>query len=110
MTSKQLSVIVLAFFAGTNIYSQQVFQGAEATDLCKGSKTVTVNKQSRVPSFVVFNEDSKITSDRIINVLRPTLKMQIADGLRSKNVVQDEIGITHERFTQLYNGIPVEGG
>ncbi len=110
MTTKQLSLIVLAFFAGTNIYSQQIFQGAEANALCKGSKSVTVNKQSRVPSFVIFNEDTKIASDQIINVLRPTLKMQLADGMRSKNVVQDEIGITHERFTQMYNGVPVEGG
>lgn len=90
--------------------AQRVFTGAEATSLCDGSKTVLINDHSRVPSFITFREDSKYVPSVIQDVLRPALKMQIADGMRSKSVVKDEIGFTHERFTQTYNNVRIEGG
>lgn len=103
-------MFALALFASINIYSQQIFQGAEAMKLCAGSKTVTINEQSRVPSFIVFREDTKLVPTLVQDVLRPALKMQLADEMRSKRSNVDELGFTHERFTQMYNNVPVEGG
>jgi len=110
MKKAKLSVFTLAMIAGINMYSQQIFQGAEAMKICGASKSVTINKQSRVPSFIVFREDSKLPVADIQDVLRPVLKMQLADGMRSKGAIADDIGMSHERFTQTYNGVPVDGG
>lgn len=110
MKKSTLSVLAIAMFAGISVSAQHLFNGVEATTLCKGSRSVEVNRQSRVPSFIWFREDSKFPAATIQDVLRPALHMQLADGMRSKLVQKDEIGMTHERFTQTYNSIPVEGG
>lgn len=110
MKKSQISVLAITMLAGISVSAQQQFNGAEATAICKGSKTVEINRQSRVPSFIWFREDSKIASTAIQDVLRPALHMQFADGMRSRLAQKDEIGMTHERFSQTYNDIRVEGG
>lgn len=103
-------MFAIVLMAVTSLSAQQLFIGTEATAMCKGSKSVLINRQSRVPSFITFREDSRIAPSAIQDVLRPALKMQLADGWRSRTVMHDEIGMTHERFSQTYNDIRVEGG
>src|ERR1044072_4385718 len=104
MSYKHISMLAIAMIAGFSISAQQLMQGAEATAICKGSKTVQINRQSRVPSFITFREDSRFAPTQIMDVLRPALKMQLADGMRSRSVMKDGIGFTHERFSQSDNG------
>jgi Zn-dependent metalloprotease len=103
-------VFASVLFVSFNAFAQKSFSGTEAENLCKGSKTVVVNKKSRVPSFIVFREDTRIAHSEAIVTLRTALKMNFADALRSKGPVKDEIGYTHERFAQTYNNIRVEDG
>ena len=110
MKKSQLSVLALSLFAGTTLLAQQQFNGAEANALCNGSKSVQINKQSRVPSFIWFRDDSKIAPTEIQNTLRPALHMQFADGMRTKRVEKDKLGWTHERVNQTYNDVRVESG
>lgn len=110
MTNRHLGLFSLAIIAGISLSAQQVFMGTEATAICKGSKSVLINDQSRVPSFITFREDSKYAPTMIQDVIRPALKMQLADGMQAKSIIRDEIGFTHERFFQTYNDIRVEGG
>lgn len=110
MKTTQLTILAFAMLAGTCVSAQQLLNGSEAAALCKESRAVEINKQSRVPSFIWFRNDSKIAPAGIQDVLRPALHMQLADGLRSRKVEKDEIGMTHERFSQTYNNLRVEGG
>ncbi len=111
MKTTKLSVLAIAIlFAGMNLSAQQQFNGVEATALCQGSKSVQINRQSRVPSFIWFREDSKIVPTEIQDVLRPALHMQFADGMRTKHVEKDLLGYTHERVNQMYSDIRVENG
>jgi Zn-dependent metalloprotease len=110
MKTTKLSVLAISLFAGIAISAQQQFNGAEAAALCQGSKSVQINRQSRVPSFIWFREDSKIQPAAIQDVLRPALHMQLADGMRTRIVQKDEIGMTHQRMSQTYNNIRVENG
>ena len=110
MKKSQISVLAIAMLAGISVFAQQQFNGTEATAICSGSRSVQINKQSRVPSFIWFREDSKIVPTAVQDVLHPALHMQFADGMRSRTVQKDEIGMTHERFSQTYNDIRVEGG
>jgi Zn-dependent metalloprotease len=109
-TTTKVAAITTALFLSVSSYAQQYFTGTEAETYCTGSKTVTINKKSRVPSFIVFREDSRISNNSVLQTLRPALKMNFADGMRSKGPVKDEIGYTHERFAQTYNNIRVESG
>lgn len=109
-TTKLIVLAVATLCAGITLSAQQQFNGTEATAICKGSKSVQINRQSRVPSFIWFREDSKIAPTAIQDVLRPALHMQFADGMRTRLAQKDEIGMTHERFSQTYNDIRVENG
>jgi Zn-dependent metalloprotease len=110
MKTSKLTVLAISLCAVTTGIAQQQFNGVEATKLCKESKAVQINRQSRVPSFIWFREDSKVVPASIQDVLRPALHMQLADGMRTRLVQRDEIGMVHERMTQTYNDIPVESG
>lgn len=110
MKTTKLSVLAVALLAGIAVDAQQQFNGTEATALCKESKSVQINRQSRVPSFIWFRDDSKIAPTDIQDVLRPALHMQFADGMRTKRTEQDRLGFTHERVSQTYNNIRVEDG
>ncbi len=90
--------------------AQNQFTGNEAAKLCPESKLVVINKQSHVPSFIVFNSASQIPASRIQTHLRPVLQMQFADQWQQYRQQKDELGFTHTRFNQLYAGIPVQGG
>lgn len=104
-----LSLAVAALTAGS-VFAQQKFLGNEATAICAGSKMVLINKQSRVPSFIVFQKDSKLPADGIFENLRKPLKMEFADGWQLKHKEKDQLGFTHYRYTQMYSGIRVESG
>jgi Zn-dependent metalloprotease len=110
MKTTKLSVLAISLFAGITLSAQQHFSGAEAAALCKGSKAVNINRQSRVPSFIWFREDSRIEPTAVQDVLRPALHMQFADAMRTKRVETDRLGYMHERVSQTYSDIRVEGG
>ncbi|HLG04237.1 MAG TPA: M4 family metallopeptidase, partial [Bacteroidia bacterium] len=100
----------VCFCLATVLYSQQQFQGAGAEKICPGAKSVTINAQSRVPSFIIFREDVQIPASGIFERLRSPLQMQLADGWQLKRSSKDHLGFSHTRFTQTYAGVPVEGG
>lgn len=104
-----LSLAVAAFTAGS-VCAQQQFTGQAASEICPGSKKVLINKQSRVPSFIVFNSASKIQSGGIFENLRKPLKMEFADGWQLKREDKDQFGFTHSRYNQTYGGVRVESG
>jgi Zn-dependent metalloprotease len=110
MKTTQLSILAITLLAGMTLSAQQQFNGTEATAICKGSKSVQINRQSRVPSFIWFREDCKIVPKDIQEVLRPALHIQFADGMRTKLVDNDRLGYTHTRVNQTYSDIRVENG
>ncbi|MSP69623.1 MAG: T9SS type A sorting domain-containing protein [Bacteroidetes bacterium] len=98
-------------FAQTQgISSMKEFYGNDAAAICPGSKSVMINKQSRVPSFIVMRPDVNISASVIFDVLRGPLKMQVADGWKLKRSEKDNLGFTHYRYDQTYNNIKVEAG
>ncbi len=88
----------------------QEFHGAEASAICPGSKTVLINKQSNVPSFIIFQNDVNIAAANIFETLRSPLKIQLADGWKLKQADKDALGFTHYRYNQTYAGVKVESG
>jgi Zn-dependent metalloprotease len=110
LSAALLSVCTITFAQSQGIASMKEFHGNEANAIFPGSKTVMINKQSRVPSFIIMRPDVVIPASEIFERLRNPLKMQLADGWRLKRSDKDNIGFTHYRFDQTYNNLKVEGG
>ncbi|MDQ3110533.1 MAG: M4 family metallopeptidase [Bacteroidota bacterium] len=110
LSATLLSAGTFAFAQSNVIPSMQEFHGNAAAAIFPGSKTVLINKQSRVPSFIIMRSDANIPSSEIFERLRTPLKMQLADGWNLRRADKDNLGFTHYRYNQAYNTIKVEGG
>jgi bacillolysin len=74
------------------------------------------NEKVSVPLFVKERSAEKFTSSSSSNALNYLKKNQDKTGVKNpdknlkvKNVQKDDLGMTHFRFTQAINGVPVEG-
>jgi len=74
------------------------------------------NEKANVPVFVKEKQAEKFTSSTATNALNYLKQNEKATGVKNadknlkvKNVSKDELGMTHVRFNQTKNGIPVEG-
>ncbi|MCM3719498.1 M4 family metallopeptidase [Fictibacillus phosphorivorans] len=74
------------------------------------------NERASVPFFVKERSAEKFSSSNSSNALNYLKKNQDKTGivnpdkqLKVKNVQKDELGMTHVRFSQAINGIPIEG-
>ncbi len=105
-----LCVSNFSFAQSQGAPSMQEFHGNAADAICKGSKTVLINKQSRVPSFIVFQQGVNIPANAIFETLRQPLKFQLADAWQLKKSEKDNLGFTHYRYQQTYNSVKVESG
>ncbi len=110
MKNLRLFLLVAALCTTGYSFAQQAFYGNPAAAICPGSKTVLINKQSRVPSFIVFRPDANIPVSAIFNKLRMPLKMEMADGWKVVSEKKDEVGFIHHRYQQTFNNVPVEAG
>lgn len=104
------AAVVPAFAQSAGRSAGQEFTGAAAAQICSGSSRVLINAQSRVPSFIVYSKGTSIPASGIFESLRKPLQMQMADGWKLKHAQKDNMGFTHYRYTQTYNGVPVEKG
>ncbi len=105
-----LAASSFAFAQSQGISTMKEFHGNEAAAIFPGSKTVLINKQSRVPSFIVMRPDVTIPSSEIFERLRTPLKMGLNDGWKLRRSDKDKIGFVHYRFDQTYAGVKVEQG
>ncbi|GAB4131864.1 MAG: hypothetical protein Fur0041_02630 [Bacteroidia bacterium] len=101
------SLALTGFFA---LNAQQQFTGAEAAALVPGSKSVLINAQSRVPSFVIMRNDASIKNEESFVLLRHAFKATVADNWQLKRKENDKIGYTHYRYDQFFGNIRVENG
>jgi len=105
----RLALVAVVCWSST-VFAQQQFTGPEAARLCPQSKMVLINKQSRVPSFIVFGRESNIPAAAVIDHLRPVLKLGASDELRLSRTENDQLGFTHHRYQQYFAGVFVKGG
>ena len=70
-----------------------------------------VNRDDGTPSFIKFDTKTKSQlKGEAKKVLSKHLSLKENDDLKSLSVERDKIGFTHEKFSQYYKGVPVEGG
>ena len=70
--------------------------------------TTSATKDRIFPKWVTFNPG--VSAPQLVAVLKNELRWPHACGLEPKGKpVNDELGFSHQRFQQLYNGIPVFG-
>ena len=67
-----------------------------------------INGKNGQPNLIVFNKEASYRMQDVNKVLAEQLKINSSDSfflLKSEN---DQIGFSHQKYQQQYNGIPVE--
>lgn len=68
-----------------------------------------VMDKDSTPSFIIFKETGKrFLHGQEKDVFKKYLKLSGNDELKKEKTEKDELGFTHERYTQQYKGIKVE--
>lgn len=100
-----VSALLLAFSAN----SQSVLYGDNASKLFSGSSEIYFNNPSGVPSFVKLASPFSAQPDNYVKTLIHQLGLGPGVTFEKYREEMDNIGMTHYRYQQLINTIPIEG-
>ncbi|WP_110926282.1 M4 family metallopeptidase [Bacillus massiliglaciei] len=100
------SALMASAIPGSNVFAQPVEKQA----------IQKWNEKASVPLFVKERAAEKFSSSSTSNALKYLEKKEEKTGIKNpgkelkvKKVEKDELGMTHVRFNQSVNGVPVEG-
>lgn len=117
MKKKLIAPVILssALLVGSipvNVFAQPV----NSSEVIIAQSLKEWNEKASVPLFVKERSVEKFSSSSSANAIAYLKKNQEKTGIQNpdqhlkvKNVQKDELGMTHVRFTQAVNGIPVDG-
>jgi Zn-dependent metalloprotease len=84
--------------------------GSDAAQVFPDAHTVVYNDLATVPSLIMFSEGAGIKTENAFEKIRAVLKISAADRLIPISHQHDDLGFTHYRHQQFYNGVKVSGG
>ncbi len=88
--------------------AQTVLKNALAESIIPTAKEVMFNERTTAPAFIKLKTDAQIPHTQFLAWAKTNLKMRNADGLVLIKTNKDQIGYTHYRYQQTFNGILVE--
>lgn len=71
--------------------------------------TVIPGKYSSIPQYLTFNKNEAVTIGELSGWMARHFSLPAGNGLRLLSKEVDQLGITHYRYRQTVNDIPVEG-
>ncbi|HWY34437.1 MAG TPA: hypothetical protein VNX68_07300, partial [Nitrosopumilaceae archaeon] len=97
----------LILFSGLILGSFQSF--AQTQNRFVGTTIVDLNKETKLPCFIQFNEENQITQEKFVEWATYAFELPKISSLKEYSIEKDEIGFTHTRYKQYVNEFPVEG-
>lgn len=90
--------------------AETILQGAKADRQVNGADMVRFSDRSSAPAFIRLRSGSEVDLQYGERWLRHALNLEDLDGFEIRSSEEDGLGYVHHRLTQVYMGIPVEGG
>jgi len=87
----------------------QTYYGSDAERKIPNTNVIHYNGQS-TPAYIKIRPGYNIPQQSAIEWLKNTLQLSSAYNFALLKTTQDELGYTHQRYQQYYNGFPVETG
>ncbi|HYV94051.1 MAG TPA: M4 family metallopeptidase [Chitinophagales bacterium] len=106
---KNISALTTILLFAISAYSQDVLTGSRANAIAPGSEMVRMSRFSDIPDFVRFRSGREITQQQVVPYLQQHFQMSTAMAFSLLSATPDQIGLTHYRYQQTFNGIPLQG-
>ncbi len=100
----------LLLFISSAYVKASVFEGREANDKVAGAAIVRVNDQTNQIQYVLLNDNVSIPESDALTFIRKTYKISDNYSFKLIKKEQDELGYTHYRYQETFNGVNVLGG
>lgn len=108
MTLKLLLSTLLLSTLGVSVFGQKTITGKEAHALVPNATSIILDKNQSLLQ-VEFRNEKSYDANQLQEVLKKLFGSREDDTwslIRSEN---DEIGMTHARYQQIYKGLTVDG-
>ncbi len=110
---KGLTTLLILLFIGfvtkaQDIQTQNELYGEQAEAAVPGSNFVKLGKNTHVPSWVVFKDESEIPKSSFFNWFKSSFHLDPHLNFTLINSTQDEKGNVHERFSVQYENVEVD--
>ncbi len=99
---------VLAVLFTTSLFAREI-TGIAAQQKIKGAEKIMEGTLSDIPDYISFRQESQPVFGNFNLWAHDALKLSTQTDFVLLNSTSDQIGITHYRYQQTLNGIPVEG-
>jgi Zn-dependent metalloprotease len=107
-----LIVMIIACFSisaeSQKINQKQEIHGNKAAEIVPGAIFILQSAGDEYPSSVKLSENSGITRDEFVPWFKQALKMSGEVDFVLIKTETDNLGYTHQRYIQTYDGIPVD--
>jgi Zn-dependent metalloprotease len=107
---KNLRLFFLLSFTTLLTANAQVYEGAEAANKLWGATVVRINAITGHIQYAEFKAPMALQMEAIPTYLKKIYHLQGQYALKLLRADEDELGFTHLRYQQLYNGVPIVGG
>ena len=105
-TAFTFALLILA----TPLKSENIITGPEAEEIVSGAELVRFADRSQAPAFIRFRPGSEPGLTEASDIVRNALGMGQDDQWLQGRIEKDQLGFSHYRVRQAYQGVEVEGG
>lgn len=99
---------VASFLTVNAEVTSTVLQGKRAQEKAKNSELVRIKNFTNIPNYVKFKKGKELPLANIENWLKNYYQSDVNYGLKVIDEEVGSLGMTHYRYQQTINGIPVE--
>ncbi len=89
--------------------SPAVLSGANAEEILNGAEVIREGVFSEIPSYVQFRSDAEVSVEQFPAYFAKVFSTDANLGIQELRREQDNLGMLHIRYTQTWNGIPIDG-
>ncbi|MBL0339628.1 MAG: M4 family metallopeptidase [Bacteroidetes bacterium] len=106
---KLIGLFILFLLSLKLTVSAREVTGSDAQKVIAGAEKIRFSDKSAIPEFVLFRQGAEIPFDNFQQWAKLHLAIPANSGFVLINVEKDKEGMSHYRYRQTLNGIPVEG-
>jgi len=102
-------LFLLSFLFRTAVTQGGELTGKEAQDKINGAEKIITGTYSNIPEYILFRKESQLPYSKFLSWTHTAFSLSSAYGLKLLNTENDDLGMTHYRYQQTYNGFPIVG-
>ncbi|HQI70688.1 MAG TPA: hypothetical protein PLT47_08050, partial [Bacteroidales bacterium] len=104
---KKIFVVFVFSIVVSVIGFSQIYQGIDAQKYVKDSEMVRYSDKDANPAFIKYRSQAEPLFQEMDNWLKTTFNIKSNMGYMLIGTEKDKLGLTHYRYRQTKNGIPI---